>query len=165
MRRLMAIGIAVVAVGLAAVVVGVTGLPDWLIAVTMVCGLLGLGVTPLMSGHQWRNDLRTDLLRLDVIRTWPISGWRLFAAQVLPPAIVATFYATTAGGVLLIAGIAAGGPTATRTVLVLPELALSLGVPYVVLLLLGLGTLVPLVAAIALLSATLQNLLALLWPS
>ena len=160
-----AIGIAVVAVGLAAVVVGVTGLPDWLIAVTMVCGLLGLGVTPLMSGHQWRNDLRTDLLRLDVIRTWPISGWRLFAAQVLSPAIIATFYATTAGGVLLIAGIAAGGPTATRTVLVPPELAISLGVPYVVLLLLGLGTLVPLVAALALLSATLQNLLALLWPS
>ena len=122
-------------------------------------------MTPLMAGHQWRNDLRTDLLRIEVIRTWPIDGWRLFASQVLPPAIIATLYAAAAGGTLLIAGIAAGKPTATRMVLVPPDLAASLGVPYVVLLLLGLAALLPLIAAIALLSATLQNLLALLWPS
>jgi hypothetical protein len=89
----------------------------------------------------------------------------LFASQVLPPAIIATLYAAAAGGTLLIAGIAAGKPTATRMVLVPPDLAASLGVPYVVLLLLGLAALLPLIAAIALLSATLQNLLALLWPS
>ena len=131
----------------------------------MVGGVLGMGMTPLMAGHQWRNDLRTDLLRIELIRTWPIDGWRLFVSQVLPPAIIATLYAAAAGGIVLIAGIAAGTPTATSIVLVPPELAASLGVPYVVLLLLGLATLLPLLAAIALLSATLQNLLALLWPS
>ena len=122
-------------------------------------------MTPLMAGHQWRNDLRSDLLRIEVIRTWPIGGWRLFASQVLPPAIIATLYAAAAGGVLLVAGIAAGRPTASGFTLVPPELAPRLGVSYVVLLLLGLATLLPLVAAIASLSATLQNLLALLWPS
>ena len=90
------------------------------------------------------------------------SSW---ISQVLPPAIIATLYAAAAGGTLLIAGIAAGKPTATRMVLVPPDLAASLGVPHVVLLLLGLAALLPLIAAIALLSATLQNLLALLWPS
>ena len=155
----------VVAVGVVAAVVSVTGLPDWLTAITMVAGVVGLAVTPLMAGHQWRNDLRTDLLRIEVIRTWPIDGWRLFVSQVLPPAIIATLYAAAAGGILLISGIAAGRPTATGSVLVPPEVAASLGVPYVVLLLLGLAAVLPLVAAVASLSATLQNLLALLWPS
>ena len=161
-----AVGAGVVAIGAAAVVVGVTGLPDWLIGFMLVGGVTGLGMTPLMAGHQWRNDLRTDLLRIEVIRTWPIDGWRLFASQVLPPAIIATLYAAAAGGTLLIAGIAAGGkPTATRLVLVPPELVASLGVPYEVLLLLGLAAILPLIAVIALLSSTLQNLLALLWLS
>ena len=160
-----AVATGVGAVGVLALVVGVTGLPDWLMGFMMVGGVIGLGMTPLMAGHQWRNDLRTDLLRIDLLRTWPIDGWRLFVSQVLPPAIVATLYAAASGGVLLIAGIAAGTRTATNVVLVPPELAASLGVPYVVLLLLGLATLLPLLAAIALLSATLQNLLALLWPS
>jgi hypothetical protein len=118
-----------------------------------------------MAGHQWRNDLRTDLLRIDVIRTWPIDGWRLFTSQVVPPAMVAILYATGAGGLPLIAGIAATTPGASGTVLLPPDLAASLGVSQLTLLLLGLATLLPLVAAVAALSATLQNLLALLWPS
>jgi len=159
------IGIGIVAVGGVATVVAMTGLPDWLTAIMMIGGVAGLAITPLMAGHQWRNDLRTDLLRIEVIRTWPIDGWRLFVSQVLPPAIIATLYAAAAGGVLLISGIAAGQFAMGGTVLVRPDLAASLGVPYVVLLLLGLAALLPLVAAIAALSATLQNLLALLWPS
>ena len=159
------VGGGVVAVGVVAAVVAVTGLPEWLIAVMMIGGLVGLAMTPLMAGHQWRNDLRTDLLRIEVIRTWPIDGWRLFVSQVLPPAIIATLYAAAASGVLLISGIATGTPTATGSVLIRPELAASFGVPYVVLLLLGLTAVLPLIAAIALLSATLQNLVALLWPS
>ena len=162
------IGIGVVAVGGVATVVAVTGLPSWLTDIMMIGGVAGLGMTPLMAGHQWRNDLRTDLLRIEVIRTWPIGGWRLFVSQVLPPAIIATLYAAAAGGVLLISGIAAsqaGHVSITGPLLVWRELAASLGVPYVVLLLLGLAAVLPLVAAIAGLSATLQNLLALLWPS
>ena len=162
---LVTVGSGVVAVGGVATVVAVTGLPDWLTAIMMIGGGAGLALTPLMAGHQWRNDLRTDLLRIEVIRTWPIDGWRLFVSQALPPAIIATLYAAAAGGVLLISGIAAGKPTATGSVLVRPELAASLGVHYVVLLLLSLAALLPLIAAIASLSATLQNLLALLWPS
>ena len=137
------------AAGGVATVVAVTGLPDWVTAIMTIGGVAGLAMTPLMAGHQWRNDLRTDLLRIEVIRTWPIDGWRLFVSQVLPPAIIATLYASAAGGVLLISGIAAGTPTATGSVLVRRELAASLGVPYVVLMLLGLAALLPLIAAIA----------------
>ncbi len=158
------VGSGVVAVAVVATCVAMTGLPEWLIAIMTVGGVIGLSLTPMMAGHQWRNDLRTDLLRIEIIRTWPIDGWRLFASQVLPPATIATLYAAAAGGVLLIAGIAAGHPTTTGSVLVPPELATRLGVSYTVLLLLGLATLLPVVAAIASLSATLQNLLALLWP-
>ena len=161
---LVAVATGVAAVGVAAGV-GVTGLPNWLMTIMMVGGVLGMGMTPLMAGHQWRNDLRTDLLRIDLLRTWPIEGWRLFVSQVLPAAIIATLYAAAAGGVVLIVGIAAGTSTDPSITLVPPELAASLGVPYVVLLLLGLATLLPPLAAIALLSATLQNLLALAWPS
>ena len=159
------VGGGVLTVSVVAAVVAVTGLPNWLTAIMMVAGLVGLAMTPLMAGHQWRNDLRTDLLRIEVIRTWPLDGWRLFVSQVLPPTIVATLYGAAAGGVLLISGIAAGRPTATGLAIVRPELAASLGVPYVVLLLLGLAAALPLIAAVASLSATLQNLLALLWPS
>ena len=162
---LVAAGTTVAAVGAAAVVVGVTGLPDWLMGIMAIGAGVGLAVTPLMAGHQWRNDLRTDLLRIEVIRTWPIDGWRLFVSEVLPPAIIATVYAAASGGVLLLVGVAAGRQTATSLVLIPPGLAASLGVPHLVLLLLGLAAVLPLVAAIALLSATLQNLLALLWPS
>jgi hypothetical protein len=160
-----AVGAGAATVAVAALVVASTGLPEWLIVIMTVAGTVGLGLTPLMAGHQWRNDLRTDLLRIDVIRTWPIDGWRLFTSQVVPPAMVATLYAAGAGGLLLIAGIAATTPGASGTVLLPPDLAASLGVSQLTLLLLGLATLLPLVAAVAALSATLQNLLALLWPS
>ena len=159
------VGGGVATVGVVATIVAMTGLPDWLTAITMVAGVVGLSMTPLMAGHQWRNDLRTDLLRIEVIRTWPVDGWRLFVSQVLPPAIIATLYAAAAGGVLLVSGIAAGRPGSTGAAFVPPELATSLGVPYVVLLLLGLMAVLPLVATVASLSATLQNLLVLLWPS
>ena len=159
------VGGGVTTVGVVATIVAMTGLPDWLTAITMVAGAVGLSMTPLMAGHQWRNDLRTDLLRIEVIRTWPVDGWRLFVSQVLPPAIIATLYAAAAGGVLLVSGIAAGRPGSTGAVFVPPDLATSLGVPYVVLLLLGLAAVLPLVATVASLSATLQNLLVLLWPS
>ena len=164
-RLVWAVGAGTAAFGVAAVVVAFTGLPDWLIAIMTVAGALGLGITPLVAGHQWRNDLRTDLLRLDVLRTWPIDGWRLFTSQVAPPAVVATLYAAAAGGLLLVAGVAASTAAASRMMLVSPRLAASLGVSQVTLLLLGLATLLPLAAAVACLSATLQNLLALLWPS
>jgi len=160
-----AVGAGAATVAVAALVVASTGLPEWLIVIMTVAGTVGLGLTPLMAGHQWRNDLRTDLLRIDVIRTWPIDGWRLFTAQVVPPAMIATLYATGAGGLLLIAGIAATNPGARGTVLLPPDLATSLGVSQLTLLWLGLATLLPVVAAVAALSATLQNLLALLWPS
>ena len=81
-------------------------LPTWLIGILVVGALMVLVMTPLTAGHQWRNDLRTDLLRAELIRTWPVAGWRLFGAEVAGPAIIASLYATLATGVLLVAGVA-----------------------------------------------------------
>lgn len=160
-----AAGVGAGLIGMAAILVAQVGVPDWTIAILAVGGGIGLLMTPLTAGHQWRNDLRTDLLRIEVIRTWPVAGWRLFAAEVAAPAIIATLYTLGAAGVLVVAGIAADHPSATGSVLVSPTAAGRLGATPVVLLLLGLAGAAPLLAAIATLSATLQNLLALLWPS
>ncbi|MEE2637645.1 MAG: hypothetical protein VYE68_10470, partial [Acidobacteriota bacterium] len=159
------IGLGVGGLTTAGIVVSRIGLPSWTIVIVMVGGLVGLAMAPMMAGHQWRNDLRSDLLRVEMIRAWPVVGWRLFAAEVAPPAIVATLYGSFAGGALVVAGVAAAHPTITDVVLLPPNLAATLGVSTVTLLALGLATVLPLVAAVASLSATLQNLVALLWPS
>lgn len=51
-------------------------------AIALACGLTVLGP------YSFRNDLRQDLLRLSVLKTWPISGERLLWGEVLAPSIV-----------------------------------------------------------------------------
>ncbi|HVT56851.1 MAG TPA: putative ABC exporter domain-containing protein [Thermoanaerobaculia bacterium] len=51
---------------------------------TMVLVLL-----PPLAGIFFRNDLRADLLQLEILRSWPIAGWRLVAAELLAPATAA----------------------------------------------------------------------------
>ena len=139
-------------------------LPTWLIGILVVGALMVLVMTPLTAGHQWRNDLRTDLLRAELIRTWPVAGWRLFGAEVAGPAIIASLYATLATGVLLVAGVATRHLGVEDVVLV-SDTAAALGTTPLGVLVTALLTLIPLVATVATLSATLQNLVALVWPS
>ena len=101
-------------------------------------------------------------------RRGPLASWRLFAAEVVAPTIVATIY--SAGGAGLILAVAIGstlaGPGPGPSVVLVPaELAASLGVPDLLLIPMALLGALPLLAAIACLSATLQNLLTLLFPS
>ncbi len=160
-----ATGAVLVLLGTATVVVSWVAAPTWLIGILTVGALVALVMTPLTAGHQWRNDLRTDLLRVELIRTWPVAGWRLFGAEVAAPAIIASLYATAAAGVLVVAGVAASHPNAADVVLVSESGAAALGSTPLRVLLAGLLTLIPLLGVIATLSATLQNLLALVWPS
>jgi ABC-2 type transport system permease protein len=42
-------------------------------------------------GPQWvRNDLRGDLLKLDLLRSYPVRGWSVVAAEVMASALVLT---------------------------------------------------------------------------
>ena len=144
------------------------GVRSLIAGMLVIAGVVTLVFMPLMAGHQWHNDLRSDLLRVELIRTWPLASWRLFAAEVVAPTIVATLY--SAGGAGLILAVAIGstlaGPGAGSSVVLVPaELAASLGVPDLLLIPMALLGALPLLAAIACLSATLQNLLTLLFPS
>ena len=164
-----------VAVGVLSTLLATTWVPDGVRSVIagmlIIAGVMTLVFMPLMAGHQWHNDLRSDLLRVELIRTWPLASWRLFAAEVVAPTIVATLY--SAGGAGLILAVAIGrtlaGPGApgaeSSGVLVPAELAASLGVPDLLLIPMALLGALPLLTAIACLSATLQNLLTLLFPS
>ena len=152
LRLLVGAGGAAVAIGAAAVTL--VAVPRWLAGMAALAGLVGLVTVPLAAAGR-RNDLRSDLLRLDLIRPWPIGGKRLFLAQVIPPAVALCLHAAAGGGLLLVAGLAAGAPASAAT----------LGAPYPVVLLIGLATLLVIAAPVALLVATLHNLATLAWPS
>lgn len=54
---------------------------------------LGLVVTTLMMGPRLlRNDLRQDMLRLATLKTYPLKGSRLVAAETLSPTLVLTAF-------------------------------------------------------------------------
>ena len=125
-----------VAVGVLSTLLATTWVPDRVRSVIagmlVIAGVMTLVFMPLMAGHQWHNDLRSDLLRVELIRTWPLASWRLFAAEVIAPTIVATLY--SAGGAGMILAVAIGstlaGPGSGPSVVLVPaELAASLGVP------------------------------------
>ena len=151
-------------VAAAVAVVAIVEIPGWLIAILTIGGAAGLMMTPLTAGQHWRNDLRSDLLEVELVRAWPLVGWRLFAAQVAAPAAIATLYMLGAAGVLVVAGVAAIRAD-SGIVLVGRDAAAALGGTPLGALLALLAAAVPLLVTVATLSATLQNLLALVWPS
>ena len=151
---LLLVGAGTAALVTVATAVTLFAIPRWLAGMMVLGGLVGLATAPMTAVGR-RNDLRSDLLRLDLIRPWPIGGGSLFLAQVIPPAVAVFLHVAAAGGLLLVAALATGPPAA----------AAGLGAPYAVVLLLGLATLLMTAAPAALLVATLHNLVTLTWPS
>ena len=49
----------------------------------------------LLGPFMVRNDLRHDLPRLPVLKTWPVRGWSLLLGELLAPAVVLTVLAWT----------------------------------------------------------------------
>jgi hypothetical protein len=124
-----------------------------------------------MAGQHYRNDLRTDLLSVELLRPLPMPGWKLVAAEVAGPATTAILGA--AFGVVLLLGLDLGAflarlgltlgwtdstPLTPSYVLQQAGIEQSFWVP---LFLLGV---LQVVAAAAILSSTLQNLTVLLFP-
>ena len=101
--RIVLPGLAVWAAGAA------LGAPLAFVLPAALMGLMLMVLVPPFSGLNLRHDLRMDLLQLEVLRCWPLPGWRLVAAELLAPATTAVGWTLTGFGILLGALLACGG--------------------------------------------------------
>jgi hypothetical protein len=150
--------------GVAALLTGVAalfGAPA--AAAVAMTGAALLCAIPLIAGIMFRNDLRADLLQIDLLRTWPVAGPRLVLAEVLAPAINA-FLVMALGCGLVIAG-AAGDALSGGGAHIALQLGRIAGSPPWLTLPVLLGSLLLAGLPVALLSLAVQNLAALLLPS
>jgi ABC-2 type transport system permease protein len=116
-------------------------IPGWLTA-------SWAGLT-ILVGPQWvRNDLRGDLLKLDLLRSYPIRGWTIVAAEVSASTVVLT---TIQLGILTISYLAFLGNRTMTPSLEERSLLLLLAVVYL--------------PAINFLGLLIQNAGALLYPA
>ncbi|MBV8201914.1 MAG: hypothetical protein JOZ15_14945, partial [Acidobacteria bacterium] len=96
--------------GIAAYAAGVAlGAPIAYVAPVAGCGLMLMVLIPPFAGLNLRHDLRLDLLQLEVLRPWPVAGWRLVAAELLAPATTATTWTFAGFGLVVGAVLSAGG--------------------------------------------------------
>lgn len=165
------VAIAFALAAFAGVLPSLLGAPRFFFIVPIMSGIGLILIMPLMAGQHYRNDLRTDLLNVELLRPLPMPGWKLVAAEVAGPATTSILGAAL-GAILLWAldigagmarlGITLGGPgEPALTPSYVMEQA-GIGQPLLVPLLL-LGAM-QVVAAAAFLSSTLQNLTVLLFP-
>ncbi len=96
--------------GLAAWAAGAAlGAPMAYVAPVAGAGFMLMVMVPPLSGLNLRHDLRADLLQVEILRPWPVPGWRLVAAELLAPATTACTW-TLAGFCMVVgAALAAGG--------------------------------------------------------
>ena len=135
--------------------------------VVLSIGLMTLLISPLTGAQSYRNDLRTDLLRVEMVRTWPIEGWKLFAAEAAGPALFATMSALLGAAIVLAMNfyMAVRGGFFGESFRIGPDsLPAALGVPLVLLLPLIIVSALPVLIALTCLAATIQNLMVLLFP-
>jgi hypothetical protein len=153
-----------------AVVPAVANAPDFVFGLVANVGV-GVGAfLPLILTLSLRNDFRTDLGHLDLVRTWPIVPHRLVVAEVLGPAMVAAAGGLVGAG-LYLAGLVGARlrlafhgrdvayglvPSGDATLLGLPVIATAA--------LIVLGT-APALAAGTLLLSVLRNLVVLAFPA
>jgi hypothetical protein len=83
--------------------------PPPYIAMAAATGLMLMVVPPLIAGMNQRYDLRSDLLQLEVLRPWPVPGWRLVAAELLAPATTVLGWTLAGCGLLIGSLLASGG--------------------------------------------------------
>lgn len=68
--------------------VAMSGRGEQLLRVTGLLTLFAAGSLFFIGPLIFRNDLRADIDRIDLLRTWPIEGWRMVMAQVAGPTAV-----------------------------------------------------------------------------
>lgn len=115
--------------------------------VTAGAALLGIGVMTIVFGpRSLRQDLREDLLLLDVLKSYPVRGYEIVWGEVLGLATALSAFALAAGGV----GFA----------LLLPAVGQRLETPLAVM-----AAALLLVPAVVLVQVTAQNAFAILFPA
>lgn len=157
---------------LACLTVGVVpplvGAPGWVYGLFFGVAIFLLLMSPAIFGQTLRNDLRMDLPKFEVVRAWPIRGWRLVAAQIAGPATLAMLGALLGAGLLLAVdlGTTLGNVRLGENddVLVMAWLAELLNVPHVFALPLVFLGLMPVLTVVAILSASIANMAALVFP-
>ena len=175
LKILLAASVVLIALLIATVPTGL--LPARWVGVLQIGGAALMLFPPLFSTRSLRNDLRSDLLKLEMIRTWPLRGGRMFLAQMAAPfVIVAT---RVAFGALLLVGVDTALElglidfSASRELAAAldlsevrgkAELAAALGVSAILLTPLAVLGVLPLSLAVALLSIGLENIAALTFP-
>jgi ABC-2 type transport system permease protein len=63
-----------------------------LTAAAFVC-LVCAAMTPLLGPQMVRNDLRSDLAQLPILKTWPLSGQAIIMGELLAPALLVSGFA------------------------------------------------------------------------
>jgi hypothetical protein len=84
--------------------------------------IAGVGTLYLCAGLRF--DFREDLEQMEVMKSWPMSPWRLFLATLVPEVMLVSLFVTA--GIALFAASTGG--------VQLGQVAIALGVPLVVLL-------------------------------
>lgn len=132
-------------------------------------GMILMILTPFVSGMAWNNDLRTDIVHLEQLRTWPISAPRFVLAEVVTPALVSLASATFGAGLVLATVLGSRlrqALTGDATELVLlPRSGSMLGLPNELAAILLFFGYLPLAAGASFLSSALQNLATLFVPA
>lgn len=152
-------------------------IPAWAAVILQGITVVLMIVGPLLSARGSRNDFRADLLRLEIVRTMPITGVRMFLAEVSAPALMALLPALF--GVLAFIGIDAlrelgiagdatsdaGARAAELAVMVKQRVADQLQAHRLTLAPLAMAGYLPLALVVAMLTASLENVAALAFPS
>ena len=152
-----------------AVLPAALGLPDWIFSLPAMFAMVVLIVQPMVGGMAWNNDLRSELLHLESVRTWPVAATRLLIAEVLSPALL-SFAASMFGAGMILASLCGsrlrqvltGEPTSLH---LLPRSGELFGIGNASATILILVGCVPLAAAASFVSSAFQNVAVLIMPA
>ncbi|MHC4830533.1 MAG: hypothetical protein ACYTFT_09300, partial [Planctomycetota bacterium] len=174
-RSLALFAVAILAVAVFLVLALAAYNPPWLVPpvpfILMAVGFMTMLVAPLTASQGYRNDFRADLLRIEMVRPWPIEGWRLFAAEAAGPVVFSTM-TTLFGAALFLAmdlaitidRMTINSAAASEARIAPQDAAAYLSVPPVLVVPLIVAGAVPLLIALCCVATTLQNLVTLLFP-
>ena len=160
--------------GMATTVVGFVALVGfaWIVPVypaiydaIALFGFIAAATAPLFGGTSWRNDLRTELTHLELVRTWPVAPFRLVLAEVASSALLGTVVGLLGLGIVL-AGFFGARLSSEHGVSMklFPEPG-TLGVSTTGLVLLVVTSLAPLIAGASFAASAMQNTATLFVPA
>ncbi len=162
LRTLLGAGAALVALGLLAVT---TVLPAWSYGALQIVGGAALLIPPLLSGRSMRNDLRTDLLKIETIRPWPLAGSRLMAAEIAAPVLLVMLQVLLGAGLVIGLDLVDTLGLAPYELTVKQRLGEFFSAPPAMIVPLAVLAYLPVALVVAALSSCLENVAALMFPS